>query len=68
MARGRRVDALVLLDQGARRSRRLHEREAADPFRLEFKQPLDGVETLQDPLGVVEPVHADADADVLWQP
>ena len=60
-----RLELLVLLDAGARRRADLHEREAADPLRLELEQALDRAEALEDALGVVDPVDADADRDVV---
>ncbi len=32
-----------------------------DPFRMQFQQPLDGAEALDDALGVVEAIDADAE-------
>ena len=56
------LERLVLLEQAARRCRDLHEDEAADPFRALLEQPLEGVQALEDALGVVEPVDAEGEA------
>ena len=52
---------LVLPDAGAGRRRDLNEGEPADPFRLHLQQAFDRTQPLLDPLGVIEPVHTDAD-------
>src|SRR5260221_2756989 len=63
-----RVEILVLVDARARGSGDLHEDELPDPQRIDLQHALDGEEALQDSLGVVEPVDADADDGVRREP
>ena len=51
----------VFVDARAAGRRDLDEGELPDALRIEFEQSLDGKKALDDALGVVEPVDADAD-------
>src|SRR6185369_14665229 len=53
---------------GARRRRDLEERELSHPARLELEQALDRHEALEDSLGIVEAVDADAELHALREP
>ena len=58
---------LVILERGAARGGNLNEGEPADHFRMRFKQVLHGSKTLENPLGVILAVDAQADETVLRQ-
>ena len=58
---------LIVADRASRRRGDLHERELADPFRMQFQQARDRVEALDDALRVVEAVDADAELVVARQ-
>ena len=55
------VEILVLVDDGTARRGDLNEREFSDPFRLQLEQALDRHQSLQDPLRIVQAVHAETE-------
>ena len=59
--------ALYAASLAARRRGDLDEGEAADPFRMQLQQRVDGAQPLDDALGVVEPLDADAEQHVVAQ-
>src|SRR4051812_8162477 len=52
---------LIIADRRARRRGDLDEREAARPFRLPLEEARDGVEALDDALGVIESLDTHTD-------
>ena len=47
--------------------RNLHERETAHPLRIDLEQAFDGIESLDDALGVVQPLDPDAEFVSAWE-
>src|SRR6266567_7933299 len=58
-------EVLIFIERRTRRRRDLDEDEAPDEFGVQLEHPLDGGEPLEDPVGVVHSVDADAEQHVV---
>src|SRR5579875_3600810 len=62
-----RLELAIAEELAARRRCDLHEGENALPLRMGLEQSVDGAKTVQNPLGVVEPLDTDAELGIRRQ-
>ena len=60
-----RFEVLIFLERGARRRGKLHEHKPPDELRVKLEQALDREKALEYALGVIHPVDAEAEQDIV---